>query len=70
VVRRSGYRQPDVNVSNVTTTVAGRLGEWIAIGGTTGSDSSSARGIGYTGRETRDAEEGIEVRVEKLQEYR
>ncbi len=70
VVRRSGYRQPDVNVSNVTTTVAGRLGEWIAIGGTTGSDTSSARGIGYTGRETREAEEGIEVRVEKLQEYR
>ena len=69
-VRRSGYRQPDIDVSSVATTVSGRLGEWISLGGARGSEANASRGIGYTGRQATDTDMGMEVKVEKIQEYR
>lgn len=71
VVRRQPYggRRP-IDVSNTRTTVAGRLGEWIAIGGTGGSDTATARGIGQLGTREAESDSSIEIRVEKIQEYR
>ena len=69
-INRGGYGHQSIDVNNVTTTVAGRLGEWIAIGGTGGSETNSARGIGQTNKQQREENSTIEVKVEKIQEYR
>lgn len=69
VGRRDYGRQP-IEVNNVTTTIAGRLGEWIEISGTGGSETNSARGIGQRNKQQLEADSTIEVKVEKIQEFK
>ncbi|HBE93397.1 MAG TPA: hypothetical protein DDW55_13105, partial [Gammaproteobacteria bacterium] len=70
IVNRGGYGHQSIDVNNVSTTVAGRLGEWIAIGGTDGSETNHARGIGQTNKQQLEADSIIEVKVENIKEYR
>lgn len=59
-------RRGTVNVQRVTTTVSGRLGEWIDLGGA--GDSRSDEGSALLGRSSSRVEErrGVQVRVEEL----
>ncbi len=57
-------------VSNVSTTVAGRLGEWIAIGNVDQSGLSRQSGIASASRQQQESTSQIYVRVEKLQDKR
>lgn len=70
IVNRGGYGHQSIDVNNVSTTVAGRLGEWIAVGGTGGSETNHARGIGQTNKQQLEADSIIEIKVEKIKEYR
>jgi type II secretory pathway component GspD/PulD (secretin) len=55
-------------VSNVSTTVGGKLGEWIAIGKIEQSGESRQSGIAAISRRQLDASSQVYVRVEKLQD--
>lgn len=59
-------RRGTVNVQRVTTTVSGRLGEWIDLGGV--GDSRSDERSALLGRSSGRIEErrGVQVRVEEL----
>ena len=59
-----------VAVSNVSTTVAGRLGEWIAIGNVDQSGLSRQSGIAAGSKQQQESTSQIYVRVEKLQDKR
>ncbi len=47
--RLSDGRLPTATSSSVVTTVTGRLGEWIQIGGSSASETTSRRGLGTWG---------------------
>jgi hypothetical protein len=67
-VHSSAYGRRSIDVSSVITTVAGRLGEWLPLGGVGANGSDSAIGIGrYTHQET-GQNTMFEVKVEKIQE--
>jgi len=57
-------------VSNVSTTVAGKLGEWIAIGNIDQSGLSRQSGIAAGSKQQQESTSQIYVRVEKLQDKR
>lgn len=65
---RRGQINPDhsVQVESASTTVSGRLGEWIELGGIDSAASDQGRGIAYGSRGTQAAGTRLWVRVERL----
>ena len=57
-----------VAVSNVSTTVGGKLGDWIAIGNIDQSGLSRQSGIAAVSKQQQESTSQIYVRVEKLQD--
>ena len=65
----SGYLpQPTVAVSNINTSVSGKLGEWMVIGNIDQSGAITNRGIAVLSRQQESASMTISVRVEKTQD--
>ena len=65
----SGYHpQPTVAVSNINTSVSGKLGEWMVIGNIDQSGANTNRGIAVLSRQQESASMTISVRVEKTQD--
>lgn len=58
--------RPSITVANISTTVRGKLGEWIAIGSMDQSGSSRQGGIGSTSRQQQTIASQIFVRVEEI----
>jgi type II secretory pathway component GspD/PulD (secretin) len=61
-----GGRTPVFDVQNVETTVSGRLGEWIALGGIDGARRRDARESFSSGRHESYEERNILIKVEEL----
>lgn len=61
------YPRQNVSVSNISTSVTGKLGDWLIIGNVDQSGASRNRGIAATSRQQQDASSLISVRVEKIQ---
>ncbi|MGL6223065.1 MAG: secretin N-terminal domain-containing protein [Steroidobacteraceae bacterium] len=59
-------RQPTVTTGSVVTTVSGRLGEWIEIGGNVASDHSSERGLGTWGTRSGSTQYSAWVKVDEV----
>jgi hypothetical protein len=59
-------RQPAVTTASVVTTVSGRLGEWIPIGGSAASDSSADRGLGTRGTRSESTRYSAWVKVDEV----
>jgi type II secretory pathway component GspD/PulD (secretin) len=59
-------RQPAVTTASVVTTVSGRLGEWIQIGGSAASDNSSERGLGTWGTRSDSTQYSAWVKVDEV----
>ena len=59
-------RRGTVNVQRVDTTVSGRLGEWIDLGGV--GDNRSEQGSSLLGRSSSQVDDrrGVQVKVEEL----
>lgn len=67
-VQRSPYGRRSFDVSSVSTTVAGRLGEWLPLGGVGENESNTASGIGRYKHQEVGQNSAFEVKVEKIQE--
>jgi hypothetical protein len=65
---RINGRHPQQNfaVNNVRTTARGKLGEWIAIGGTTQSGETQQHGIASINRQQRESSSQLYVRIEEI----
>lgn len=61
------YPRQNVSVSNISTSVTGKLGDWLVIGDVDQSGASRNRGIAAMSRQQQDATSLISVRVEKIQ---
>jgi Bacterial type II and III secretion system protein len=59
-------RQPTVSTASVVTTVSGRLGEWIQIGGSAAGDDSSERGLGTWGTRSDSTQYSAWVKVDEV----
>ena len=59
-----------VAVSNISTTVGGKLGDWIAIGNIGQSGLSRQSGIASVSRQQQESASLVHVKVEKLQDKR
>jgi type II secretory pathway component GspD/PulD (secretin) len=55
-----------VNVQRLLTTVSGRLGEWLELGGSTGEQSGSTVGIASVGTQSASRHRRLLLRVEEL----
>ena len=65
----SGYHpQQNIAVSNINTSVTGKLGEWIVIGNIDQSGVNKNRGIAAISRQQQSASLTVSVRVEKIQD--
>jgi len=60
------YRPGGANVQRISTTVSGRLGEWIPLGGVGIESSSQASGIASRGTASTATTSGVWVRVEEI----
>lgn len=68
-LKMSGYHpQQTVAVSNINTSVSGKLGEWVVIGNVDQSGANTNRGIAALSRQQESASTTISVRVEKTQD--
>lgn len=68
-LKMSGYQpQPTVAVSNINTSVSGKLGEWMVIGNIDQSGANTNRGIATLSSQQESASTTISVRVEKTQD--
>lgn len=56
-----------VNVRRLTTTVSGRLGEWIDLGGTAGEESAREDGIARYGTRSASRQRRLLLKVDELQ---
>ncbi len=66
-MEREGHVQRTYDIQQTDTTVSGRLGEWISVGGTSSSEVADNRGILHS-RSTRDSDEhSIQLLVEEVQ---
>ena len=66
LARRSATSSSSIEQQNISTTVSGRLGEWIAIGGVDEQQQQSAVGTVYaTGRKHRTTH-NVKLKVERL----
>lgn len=65
---RINGRQPQQNfaVNNIRTTARGKLGKWIAIGGTAQSGESRQHGIASANHQQRESSSQLYVRVEEI----
>jgi len=61
------YPRQNISVSNISTSVTGKLGDWLVIGNVDQSGASRNRGIAAMSRQQQDASSLISVRVEKIQ---
>jgi hypothetical protein len=59
-------RQPAVTTASVVTTVSGRLGEWIQIGGSSATETQSERGLGTRGTRSDLTQYAAWVKVEEV----
>ena len=62
------HRQQNIAVSNINTSVSGKLGEWIVIGNIDQSGVNKDRGIAAISRQQQSASSTVSVRVEKFQD--
>lgn len=54
-----------IDVQSADTVVAGRLGEWIRVGGAAQHDADTGRGLVYSTRNDRDTDQAIYLKVEE-----
>ena len=59
-------RRGTINVQRVTTTVSGRLGEWIDLGGVIDSRSDERSALLGRSNTRTDERRGVQVKVEEL----
>lgn len=64
--RLTDGRQPTVTTGSVVTTVTGRLGEWIEIGGSSEVETASRRGLGSWGAGSDLTQYSAWVKVEEI----
>lgn len=64
--RQRSARGGVVETSGATTTVSGRLGDWIELGAVSGSDASATGGLLVWGRRTGSSEYSAWVKVEEV----
>ncbi len=65
-MEREGHVQRTYDIQQTDTTVSGRLGEWISVGGTSNSGNGENQGILHS-RSTRDSDEhSIQLLVEEV----
>jgi hypothetical protein len=62
-----GGRQSQVTTGSATTTVSGRLGEWIEIGGSSGQSDGRTTGLVTWGTRTESTQYSAWVKVEEVQ---
>lgn len=68
-LKMSGYHpQQNFAVSNINTSVTGKLGEWMVIGNIDQSGVNKNRGIAASSRQQQSASSTVSVRVEKIQD--
>jgi hypothetical protein len=66
-MEREGHDHRSYDIQQTDTTVSGKLGEWISVGGTSNSGSGENRGY-FHSRSTRDSDEHtIHLLVEEAQ---
>jgi type II secretory pathway component HofQ len=61
-----GFGPGSANVQRIATTVSGRLGEWIPLGGVAVESSAQTAGIASRGSTSSAATSGVWVRVEEI----
>ena len=61
-----GFGPGSANVQRIATTVSGRLGEWIPLGGVAVESSAQTAGIGSRGGSSAATTSGVWVRVEEI----
>lgn len=67
-VKMTGYYPPQAAmISNVSTTITGKLGDWLEIGSVDQSSANSKRGIAAVSKQRDNTTSVISVRVEKIQ---
>jgi type II secretory pathway component GspD/PulD (secretin) len=62
-----GHAAGSVNVQRLTTTVSGRLGEWLELGGSTAEQSSREAGVTRYGTRTVSRQRRLLLKVEEIQ---
>ncbi|MCB1751984.1 MAG: hypothetical protein KDI74_09695 [Gammaproteobacteria bacterium] len=65
-VNRPGNKPDSFEVMQASTSVSGQLGEWISLGGTTLSESSSRRGIHFDTGSRENREHNIWLKVDEI----
>jgi type II secretory pathway component GspD/PulD (secretin) len=66
MTRAQGGPLPSFDVQNIETTVIGRLGQWIPLGGVTQSSTRTENGVLYTDRTQHSMQSDFMVLVEEL----
>ncbi len=59
-------RQPTVATASVVTTVTGRLGEWMQVGGSSTAETSTERGLGTQGTRSASTQYSAWVKVDEV----
>jgi type II secretory pathway component GspD/PulD (secretin) len=68
-LKLGGYHpQQNIAVSNINTSVTGKLGEWIVIGNIDQSGVKNYQGIAAKSRQQKSSSSSVSVRVEKIQD--
>ena len=63
---RPGNVSGSFDVQRVETEISGRLGEWLPVGGTSGSGYETGAGVGYSASTQNRQDRSIYLKVEEI----